>query len=243
MFGGPAPNPIHILASIIGQLHDDEGRVALPGFYDGVEELPGEVAAQWRALNVDEAAYMGEIGLRRSAGETSRNLLEKLWSRPTCDVNGIVGGYTGTGTKTVIPSKASAKFSFRLVGRQDPERISQTFREFVTRRVPDDCTVEFLRHGGDPGISFDLSGPLVDAARRALSEEFGAPAVMIGCGGSIPIVGSFREKLGMDSILIGFALDDDCIHSPNEKYDISSFRHGVRSWIRLLNLYGEAVPA
>ena len=234
MFGGPARNPIHVLARILASLHDDGGRVQLPGFYDGVAELPDEIRRQWDALGLDEAAYLGEIGLSQPAGETGRSVLEQLWARPTCDVNGIIGGYTGKGTKTVIPAKASAKVSFRLVGRQDPRAIAEAFRAFVRERLPADCSAEFIRHGGDPAIAFNLGGPYFEAARKGLAGEFGTDAALIGCGGSIPIVGSFKRRLGLDSLLIGFALDDDRIHSPNEKYDVASFRHGIRSWIRIL---------
>ena len=235
MFGGPALNAIHVLALIVAGLHGEGGRVMLPGFYDRVGELPDELRARWDGLGFDEAKFLAEIGLRAPAGEADRGVLEKLWSRPTCDVNGIVGGYTGQGSKTVIPAKASAKFSFRLVGDQDPERIAQSFREFVRARLPADCTAEFIHHGGDRAISFSLTGPCFEAARKGLADEFGRDAALIGCGGSIPIVGSFKRRLGMDSLLVGFALDDDRIHSPNEKYDLSSFHRGIRSWVRILD--------
>ncbi|MDP2620335.1 MAG: M20/M25/M40 family metallo-hydrolase [Hyphomicrobiales bacterium] len=235
MFGGPALNPIHVLALIIAGLHGEGGRVVLPDFYDGVGELPDEVRAQWEGLDFDETKFLADIGLGAPAGEADRGVLEKLWSRPTCDVNGIIGGYTGEGSKTVIPAKASAKFSFRLVGGQDPERISKSFREFVRARLPVGCTAEFIRHGGDAAISFSLDGPYFEAARKGLAEEFGKEAALIGCGGSIPIVGSFKRRLKMDSLLVGFGLDDDRIHSPNEKYNLSSFHHGMRSWVRILD--------
>lgn len=235
MFGGPAVNPIHVLALIVAGLHGEGGRVMVPGFYDGVGALDEEVRAQWEGLDFDETKFLADIGLGAPAGEADHSVLEKLWSRPSCDVNGIIGGYTGEGSKTVIPAKASAKISFRLVGDQDPERISRNFREFVRARLPVGCTAEFIRHGGDGAISFSLRGPYFEAARKALAEEFGKEAALIGCGGSIPIVGSFKRRLDMDSLLIGFALDDDRIHSPNEKYDLSSFHHGIRSWVRILD--------
>lgn len=238
MFGGPARNPIHVLASILASLHDTEGRVRLSRFYDGVGELPDDVRAKWSALEKDKADFLKGIGLEQPAGEKGRGMLEQLWSRPTCDVNGIIGGYTGEGTKTVIPSKASAKVSFRLVGTQDPAAIAETFRDFVRQRLPADCTAKFIRHGGDPAISFALDGPYFEAAKKGLCDEFGREAALIGCGGSIPIVGSFKKRLGLDSLLIGFALDDDRIHSPNEKYDVASFRHGIRSWVRILGEMG-----
>jgi acetylornithine deacetylase/succinyl-diaminopimelate desuccinylase-like protein len=234
LYGGAAVNPIHALASIVGALHDDNGAVALPGFYDGVEELPQEIAEQWNGLNFDAVAFLREVGLTTPAGEHDRTPLEQLWSRPTCDVNGLVGGYTGEGTKTVLPAKASAKVSFRLVGKQNPERIAQSFRSFVTSRLPPDVRAEFISHGASAAISLPIRNEALRRARRALETEWGKPAALVGCGASIPIVGSFKRELNMDSLLVGFALEDDRIHSPNEKYERTSFHKGARSWARIL---------
>ena len=156
-------------------------------------------------------------------------------SRPTCDINGIVGGYTGEGSKTVIASQASAKVSFRLVEGQDPETIRASFRKLVRKGVPEDCTVEFIDHAGAPAISLDWTMPQLASAKAALSAEWGREAVLIGSGGSIPIVADFKAVLGLDSVMIGFGLDDDNIHSPNEKYDLKSFQKGIRSWARVLD--------
>lgn len=235
LFGGAAINPIRVLSRIVASLHDAEGRISLPGFYDGAEELDPEIAKQWRALDFDETNFLGEIGLSVPAGEKGRHVLEQLWSRPACDVNGIIGGYTGTGSKTVIPAQASAKFSFRLVGKQDPHVIRETFREFVRRQLPADCSVEFVSHGASPALQLPLQSPFLKKAREALAAEWGVPAVIKGSGGSIPIVGNFKRDLGMDSLLIGFGVDDDRIHSPNEKYNLSSFHKGTRSWARILD--------
>jgi acetylornithine deacetylase/succinyl-diaminopimelate desuccinylase-like protein len=234
VFGGPVLNPIHVVAKIIGDLHDAEGRVTLPGFYDGVAELPEEVAAQWRALDFDEAAFLQRLGLSQAAGETGRSVMEKVWSRPTCDVNGIYGGYIGPGAKTVIPAKAGAKVSFRLVGRQDPEKVLESFRAFVRERLPADARAEFVTHGASPALQLPFDSEALSRARRALGEEWGKEAALIGCGGSIPIVGAFKEELGLDALMIGFALEDDRIHSPNEKYAYDSFHKGTRSWARVL---------
>jgi acetylornithine deacetylase/succinyl-diaminopimelate desuccinylase-like protein len=206
----------------------------VPGFYDGVEELPAEVKQQWDGLGFDSASFLGEVGLSKPAGETNRSVLEQIWSRPTCDVNGILGGYTGEGSKTVIASKASAKVSFRLVGHQDALKIRDSFRKFVNERVPSDCEVEFIGHAASPALQVDMSKPEIGKAAAALEAEFGRPTVMMGCGGSIPIVGDFKHTLGLDSVLIGFGLDDDKIHSPNEKYNLSSFHHGTRAWARVI---------
>lgn len=235
MFGGPAINPIRVLAKILADIHDANGRVALPGFYEGVNEPPPEIAAQWLALDFDPKAFLGAVGLATPAGEKDRSVLEQIWARPTCDVNGIVGGYTGAGSKTVLPAQASAKLSFRLVGAQDPERIRAAFRAFVCERLHPDCRVEFLSHGGSPAQTLPIASDALTRARRALSEEWGRDAVLVGSGGSIPIVGAFKRDLGMDALMIGFALEDDRIHSPNEKYELSSFKKGARSWARILH--------
>ncbi|WP_137392302.1 M20/M25/M40 family metallo-hydrolase [Rhodoligotrophos defluvii] len=234
LYGGPSRNPIRVLARVLAGLHDEDGRVTLPGFYDGVEELPPEIRDQWNALDISAEQFLGEIGLAIPAGERGRSVLEQLWSRPTCDVNGIWGGYTGAGSKTVIPSKASAKVSFRLVGKQQPLKIREAFRAYVRGAIPSDCKAEFIGFGASPAIEIPTDNPQLNKAAEALTEEFGKAPVMMGCGGSIPIVGAFRNMLGMDSLLIGFGLPNDRIHSPNEKYDVASFHHGIRSWARIL---------
>lgn len=239
MYGGAALNPIQALADILSDLHDKRGGVQIEGFYNDIREPGLEQLAQWKALEFDETAFLSAIGLSRSAGESRRSVLEQLWTRPTAEINGIVGGYTGPGTKTVIPSKATAKISFRLVPDQDPDMILAGFRKFIQDRLPDDCSVEFLGEGGSPAVGFDISAPAFAAAARALEEEWGKPAVMMGCGGSIPIVESFKTELGMDSLMVGFALDDDRIHAPNEKYNLQSFHKGARSWARILGKLAE----
>jgi acetylornithine deacetylase/succinyl-diaminopimelate desuccinylase-like protein len=235
MYGGAAINPIRVLSRIIASLHDETGRITVPGFYDGVPELPDEIAAQWDALGFDAGAFLGGVGLSKPAGETDRSALEMIWSRPTCEVNGIWGGYTGDGFKTVLPSKAHAKISFRLVGTQDPLKIRESFRKMVEDMLPPDCTVEFKGHGASPASVMATDDPAFEKARIALSDEWPKPAAFIGSGGSIPIAGYFKTILGMDSMLVGFGRDDDQIHSPNEKYDLESFHKGARSWARILD--------
>ena len=173
------------------------------------------------------------------AGEKGRSVLEQTWSRPTAEVNGIEGGYTGKGFKTVIAAEAHAKISFRLVFDQDPAAIRAAFRAFVIERLPADCTAEFHEHGGSPAIQLPFDSPVLETAREALSAEWPKPAVMIGMGGSIPVVGEFKRRLAMPSLLIGFGLGDDRIHSPNEKYEMTSFAKGQRSWARVLAALGE----
>jgi len=162
-------------------------------------------------------------------------VLEQITSRPTCEINGVSGGYTGEGFKTVIPAKASAKISFRLVGEQDPQKIREAFRAHVRARLPEDCTVRFSEHGGSPAITVPADGPMLTKALAALTDEWGKEAAIAGTGGSIPIVGDFKRRLRMDSLLIGFAHADDRIHSPNEKYNLESFHRGIRSWVRILD--------
>jgi acetylornithine deacetylase/succinyl-diaminopimelate desuccinylase-like protein len=234
MFGGAARNPIHVLASIIAALRDENGRITIPGFYDGVGEIPEEIGRQWKGLGFDPAEFLGGVGLSEPAGERGRTVLEQIWSRPTCEVNGIWGGYTQPGFKTVIPSTASAKISFRLVGDQDPEKIAGNFRAFVRRHVPADCSVAFTSFGSSPGLRLPIDGPYLTRARQALKDEWGQDPALVGSGGSIPVAGYFRDILGVSPLMIGFGLKDDRIHSPNEKYDLSSFHGGIRSWARIL---------
>lgn len=234
LFGGAAANPIRVLSRIIADLHDDQGRVTVPGFYDGVHETPDAVLEQWRGLNLTPESFLGTVGLNRPAGEGDRMLIEQIQSRPTCDANGIIGGYTGEGTKTVIAAKASAKISFRLVGDQDPEALDRNFRAFVQERIPADCSVDIVTHKGSRALALPHGMPALEAAKGALAEEWGRAPVTIGSGGSIPIVGDFKRTLGLDTLLVGFGLDDDRVHSPNEKYDLQSFHKGTRSWARIL---------
>ena len=234
MFGGAAINPIRVLSKIIAGLHDDDGKITLPGFYDGVTDLPPEVLEQWKNLGFNASEFLGDVGLSVPAGEKGRSVLEMVWSRPTCDVNGIIGGYTQKGSKTVLPAEASAKFSFRLVGKQDPDKIVQAFRAYVTASLPADCTAEFHPHGANPALQLPFNSESLRRARRALAAEWGKEPVLAASGGSIPIVGAFKQELNMDALMIGFGLDEDRIHSPNEKYELSSFHKGARSWARIL---------
>ncbi len=234
-YGSAAANPNHVLARIIADLRDASGAVTIPGFYDGVPELPEALRRDWEGLSFDPAAFLGAIGLSVPAGEAGRSVLEMTWSRPTCEVNGMGGGYQGEGFKTVIPSRASAKISFRLVFDQDPHKIREAFRAFVRERLPADCKVEFKEHGSGRAIRFPIDDPAFGRTRQALGDEWGRPAVFIGGGGSIPITAELKKKLGMDVVLAGFALNDDRIHSPNEKYELSSFHKGIRSWARILH--------
>jgi acetylornithine deacetylase/succinyl-diaminopimelate desuccinylase-like protein len=235
VFGGAARNPLRLLAEILGAMWDDKGRVTIPGFYNGVKELPADIKADLKGLDLTPEKFLAPIGLKEPAGEEDRMLIEQITTRPTAEINGIIGGYTGEGAKTVIPGEASAKVSFRLVGEQNPEKIRDAFRAFVRARLPADCKVEFGNFGLAPAIELSFDNPALTKARAVLAEEWGKKAVAVGAGGSIPIVADFKSVLGMDSLLVGFALDDDRVHSPNEKFDLKCYHKGIRSWARILD--------
>ncbi|MBL1438003.1 MAG: M20/M25/M40 family metallo-hydrolase [Rhodobacteraceae bacterium] len=235
MYGGPAINPNRVMAKLLAGLHDDEGRITLPGFYEGVEPISNALKDQWESLDFKVENFLGEVNLSHPAGERAFSALEQIWARPSCDINGIWGGYTGAGFKTVLPAESSAKVSFRLVGKQDHDAIQRSFRKYLEDGLPQDCSITYRAKDGAGATNMPVDAPYFTAARQALSDEWPKEAVFIGCGGSIPIVGHFQEYLGMNSMLIGFGLEDDQIHSPNEKYNLSSFQKGARSWVRVLH--------
>jgi acetylornithine deacetylase/succinyl-diaminopimelate desuccinylase-like protein len=234
-YGSAAANPNHVLAKILADLRDADGRITLPGFYDGVPELPEALRESWAKLGFSEQEFLGEVGLSVPAGEEGRGVLEMTWSRPTCEVNGMGGGYQGAGFKTVIPAQAMAKVSFRLVFDQDPHKIRAAFREHVKARLPADCRVEFHEHGAGRAVAFDTAGPAFQKTQGALSDEWGKEAAFVGGGGSIPVTTQIKETFAVPVVMVGFGLSDDRIHSPNEKYELRSFHKGIRSWARILN--------
>ncbi|MEM9392472.1 MAG: M20/M25/M40 family metallo-hydrolase [Pseudomonadota bacterium] len=238
-YGGAAANPIKVLSHILASLHDEAGRVTIPGFYDGVPDLTPERRAEWEALGFNTASFLGDVGLSHPAGEQGFSALEATWARPTCEMNGIRGGYAGDGFKTVLPAEAAAKISFRLVGDQDPVAIQAAFQAQVRSLVPPDMDVEFVDHGASKAAMMRMEHPLFAKTKAALTEEWGLPATFTAAGGSIPVAGYFQSILGMDSILAGWGKDDDGLHSPNEKYDVESFHKGTRSWARVLGKIAE----
>ncbi len=234
-YGGPAVNPIKVLSRILADLHDRNGKVTIPGFYDGVKPIPAETRREWARLKFSHKQFLGDVGLGIPAGEKNFSALEQIWARPTAEVNGILGGYTGAGAKTVLPAKAMAKLTFRLVGGQKPAKIRAAFRKFVRARLPADCKVKFVETGGESsGVSVARDTPYVEAARKALRDEWKRAPAMAGSGGSIPVVESFKKHLKIDSLLVGFARETDSEHSPNEKYDVESYHKGMRSWARII---------
>lgn len=234
MYGGAVANPCNDLCRILAELKDKDGRIQVPGFYDDVEELTPAQKKQWKNLGFDEKEFLGSAGLKTPRGEKGRSTLERTWSRPTCDINGIYGGYIGAGAKTVIASKCTAKVSFRLVPVQDPKKIFAGLKKFLEARTPPDCRWEVETHGLSPAIRVQADSPWVEAAKRGLAQVFKKEAVLIGTGGSIPLVGSIQRILGFDALLVGFGLDDDRVHSPNEKFELTCFRNGIKSHAAML---------
>jgi len=235
MYGGAVLNPINALTTILGQLHDGDGRIQIPGMYDDIIEPGPEELEQWASLHFDDAAFLADVGLSHPTGEAGRTTLERVWSRPTCDINGIIGGYTGEGAKTVIAESATAKLSCRLVPGQDPEKIHAGLVKFFEDRTPADGRWTFTSHGKNPAIRVPTSSAYLGAAQRGLERVYDREPVLIGTGGSIPVVGAFQEKLGMDSLLVGFGLDDDRVHSPNEKFELTCYRRGILSHAAILH--------
>ena len=236
-YGGAVVNPAMALARILATMHDDNGHVAIAGFYDDVSPFPERVIKGMRELPHSDEEFKREIGVKSLGGESGFTTLEKLWTRPTCEVNGLLSGYTGEGAKTVLPAKAMAKVSCRLVPDQDPERIEALFEEHVKKVAPDGVTVKVTYvHGGRPWRA-DLSGPIFDAARRALQAAFGSDPVIVGEGGSIPVVGDFQRILGAPVLLVGFGLPGENAHAPDEWISVDSFRRGMRAMAALWDEY------
>jgi len=235
-YGGAVANPGNALAAIIASLHDEDGRVAVKGFYDDVIEWDAETLDEIRSLPFDEKAYQRDLDAPELTGERGYSTLERLWIRPTCDVNGMLCGYTGQGAKTVLPNKAMAKVSFRLVPNQDPSKVAEQFEAHVRSVTPPGVTVEIVEiHGGRPWKA-KLEGPFFDAAREALEEAYGVRPVAMGGGGSIPIVIDFEEQLQAPALLIGFSLPGCNLHAPDEWLRIEDFEKGIAA---LALLYGK----
>jgi acetylornithine deacetylase/succinyl-diaminopimelate desuccinylase-like protein len=237
MYGGAVVNPATALARIIASMHDENGHVAIDGFYDDVSPFSDKVLAAMRDLPHTDAELKREIGVTSLGGEKGFTTLEKLWTRPTCEVNGLLSGYTGDGAKTVLPAKAMAKVSCRLVPNQDPAKIARLFEAHVKKFTPAGVTVKVsYLHGGRPWRA-DLSGPIFDAARRALNAAFGRDPVIVGEGGSIPVVGDFQRVLDAPVLLVGFGLPGENAHAPDEWMSVENFRLGTMAMAALWDEY------
>lgn len=229
MFGGAVPNAANVLARLIASLHDENGHITIEGFYDDVRELTGEEKRQWQKLPFDEKQFAASLGIPHTRGEKGFSTLERRWARPTCDVNGLTSGYQGPGAKTVIPAKASAKISMRLVPDQEPHDIRAKFQRAMRVRCPDDCTIEFVDHGLLEPALLPIDKPEMKLAAEAMEIGFGSKPVFIREGGSIPVGSLFKRELGLDTIFVGFGLPDDNLHAPNEKFDLDAFHAGRRT--------------
>jgi acetylornithine deacetylase/succinyl-diaminopimelate desuccinylase-like protein len=239
VYGGAAPNPFVALAQIIAKLKDENGHIQIPGFYDGVIPPSAEELATWRTLPFDEEEYRkAEVGSKQLVGEAGYSVLERTWARPTLDVHGMPGGFTGAGAKTVIPAKATAKVSMRLVPGQTPAKAFALYKSYVEKIAPAGVDVDVrLIHSGDPCL-VRVDNPYIRAATRALHEVWGKDTVFIRSGGSIPIVGDLDRHLGLPSVMMGFGLPDDNLHAPNEKFNLKNFALGIESLIRFMEEVG-----
>jgi acetylornithine deacetylase/succinyl-diaminopimelate desuccinylase-like protein len=228
-FGGSVANPCNGLARLISRLHDDHGKIQIPGFYDDVVPLKPEERKAYAALPFDDAAYLKDLGVTAGFGEAGFSAVERRWARPTCDVNGMFGGYTGPGPKTIVPASATAKITCRLVPNQSPDKLLPAIEGFLKEKCPPGLRLEFRAFHGCPGLVFDSESPYMQAARRAVGAAFGAEPVMIREGGSIPVVGTFRDVLGVDTLLLGWGQNSDNLHSPNERFTLADFHRGIRA--------------
>ncbi|MEO0530626.1 MAG: dipeptidase [Planctomycetota bacterium] len=228
-FGGGVTNPANVLAKLLAALVDDDGRIQAEGFYDDVVPLTDREREEFAGLPFDEQRFMQQLSVEGVSGEAGFTTLERRWARPTCDINGLWSGYQGEGAKTVLPARAGAKVSFRLVPNQDPQKITAGLRSLLEPLVPEGAKLEIVPHHGAPGVVFSLDSTFMAAASEAIEQGFGARPVFIREGGSIPIVGTFAEQLKSDVLLLGWGLDDDNTHSPNEKFNLGDFHRGIHA--------------
>jgi len=238
-FGGGVANPANVLTKILAALVNDQGQVQVPGFYDDVTPLTDRERKAFAALPFDEADFMQKLGVAGLQGEAGFTTLERRWARPTFDINGLWSGYQGEGAKTILPARAGAKFSFRLVPNQDPHKLTVALEKRIRELVPAGITMELIDFHGAPGVVVPLDSPYVAAAERAIEEGFGRRPVFMREGGSIPVVATFHDLLGVDTLLLGWGLDDDNAHSPNEKFCLADFHRGIKASAHLWRHLGE----
>jgi acetylornithine deacetylase/succinyl-diaminopimelate desuccinylase-like protein len=240
LYGGAAPNPVFGLIEMLSKVKDAQGVIRLPGIYDDVEAPAPAEKASWEALPFDEAEFLrAEVGSLKLTGEPGYSVLERLWARPAFEVHGIAGGFTGAGAKTVIPAAATAKVSFRLVPRQDPAKVVASFRQFVADHTPEGIQMHVRELSASPAVLVPPDHPAIRLAASAFAEVFGRPTVFIRDGASVPIVGDFAAHLGIPSVMMGFGLPDDGLHSPNEKFRLENYYLGIATVARFLERYGQ----
>ena len=239
MFGGAVRNPLHVMSELIAAMHDPQGRVTLPGFYDDVRPLSDEERTLLQRLPHDDESFQEMAGVQMCFGEAGFSTVERIGARPTLEVNGIWGGFTGEGAKTVLPARAHAKISARLVADQDPEAIEGQFRAFLEDHVPEGVSWKLHKHSSGPGSTMDRTSLYIKAAEQALETSYGKPPVFKREGGSVPIVGMLQKKLGVDTVMLGFAQPDDGIHGPNERQYLPGFFRGIETYIRYLDIVGK----
>lgn len=242
VFGGAVTNPCLALAQMLAALKDERGRVQVPGFYDDVLPVSDAERKEFASLDFSEEKFRKQLDVQATTGEEGFTTLERRWARPSCDVHGLWGGYQKEGAKTVLPAKAGAKFSFRLVPNQDPQKISASLERFLRSILPPGIRMELIDMHGAPGCVVPIDSPYMSAARAAIETGFGKRAVFIREGGSIPIVGAFKQRLGMDTLLLGWGLDDDNTHSPNEKFHLADFYRGIRASAALWSELAKVTP-
>lgn len=239
LYGGSITNPANALARMLAALVDENGRIQLDGFYDDIVELSDNEREQFAALGFDEQAYFASVGVSGGFGEAGYSALERRWARPTCDINGLWSGYQGAGAKTIIPARAGAKVSFRLVPNQKPEKAHAALKAKLEALCPPGITLELINIHGAPGSMVPLDSPYMTAAARAIEKGFGKAPVFIRSGGSIPVVNAFAERAGMDTLLLGWGQDDDNLHSPNEKFSLVDFHRGIATSAHLWEEIGK----
>jgi succinyl-diaminopimelate desuccinylase len=228
-FGGAVANPANVLATMLASLVNKRGVIQLPGFYDDVKRLTPRERREFKKLPFKEKEFMRQIGVSALHGEEGYSTLERRWARPTFDINGLWSGYQGEGAKTVLPARAGAKFSFRLVPDQDPRKVTRALKKKLRELCPKGITMELVEYHGAPGVVVPLDSPYVAAAERAIEAGFGRRPVYMREGGSIPVVTLFHDLLGVDTLLLGWGLDDDNTHSPNEKFSLADFHRGIKA--------------
>ena len=238
-FGGTITNPANALAKMLAAIMDDDGKILISGFYDGVLPMTQREKGQFDDLKFDDDAYKDQLGVADLFGERDQTTLERRWARPTFDVNGITSGYQGEGAKTVLPARASAKFSFRLVPNQDPKKIAAALEQMLTELCPPGIEMKLVDMHGAEGFVLSLDSPFMQAASVAIEHGFGTKPVFIRSGGSIPVVNSLKKMLGIDTLLLGWGQDDDNPHSPNEKFSLDDFGRGIAASVRLWDELGK----